>query len=415
METLRQELVQATCKWLESVIHWDGIAETERSAYSIQCEVKERAAFNEAYRSRRYSQLWQQKFQAQEEDFPENLRAVHRAHETLAQARDTRGRMFEAYSKAKFAQADVISPLVGLQLQRNALYQVQKVFREFPNDLDAMWTALSKARAAGVASRDLSKCESIFADAQAKQSFQARIFTIGNVHSLEISGVQPVGDLRQRVADKLQWRSQRTLLLFNGRRLESDSQTLHQCGVTQDSCNFTAAQINEVVEDSVASFQKQTSLSEAAMSTQLATYGLQGPQRLHQPKTEHTVGKPVQRWTFELIKVACCQGVMDFRVAANLYLEVEEGIVGEDQARITVRHSVTWMSGTLLRPSKQLNGQPRPFVLYPKPSSQCWSASMPILRWWHRRCGAGSSRPRCPRDRAAVQVLTATHGKHTSP
>ena len=110
--------------------------------------------------------------------------------------------------------------------------------------------------------------------------------------------------------------------------------------MTQDSCNFTAAHINEVVEDSVASFQKQTSLSEAAMSTQLATYGLQGPQRLHQPKTEHTVDKPVQRWTFELIKVACCQGVMDFRVAANLYLEVEEGIVGEDQARTTVRHAV---------------------------------------------------------------------------
>ena len=147
------------------------------------------------------------------------------------------------------------------------------------------------------------------------------------------------------------------------------------------------------------------------MSTQLATYGLQGPQRLHQPKTEHTVGKPVQRWTFELIKVACCQGVMDFRVAANLYLEVEEGIVGEDQARITVRHSVTWMSGTLLRPSKQLNGQPRPFVLYPKPSSQCWSASMPSLRWWHRRCGAGSSPPRCPRDRAAVQVLTYSNSQ----
>ena len=82
------------------------------------------------------------------------------------------------------------------------------------------------------------------------------------------------------------------------------------------------------------------------MSTQLATYGLQGPQRLHQPKTEHTVDKPVQRWTFELIKVACCQGVMDFRVAANLYLEVEEGIVGEDQARITVRHAVRGLKRT---------------------------------------------------------------------
>ncbi len=82
------------------------------------------------------------------------------------------------------------------------------------------------------------------------------------------------------------------------------------------------------------------------MSTQLATYGLQGPQRLHQPKTEHTVGKPVQRWTFELIKEACCQGVMDFRVAANLYLEVEEGIVGEDQARITVRHALRGLKRT---------------------------------------------------------------------
>ena len=69
METLRQELVQATCKWLESVIHWDGIAETERSAYRIlREEVVERAAFNEAYRNRLHSQLWQQKFQAQEED-----------------------------------------------------------------------------------------------------------------------------------------------------------------------------------------------------------------------------------------------------------------------------------------------------------------------------------------------------------
>ena len=32
------------------------------------------------------------------------------------------------------------------------------------------------------------------------------------------------------------------------------------------------AEIKDVVEDSVASFQKQTSLSEAAISTQLATY-----------------------------------------------------------------------------------------------------------------------------------------------
>ena len=31
---------------------------------------------------------------------------------------------------------------------------------------------------------------------------------------------------------------------------------------------------------------------------------------------------------------------MDFGMAAKLYLEVEEGIVGEDQARTTVRHAV---------------------------------------------------------------------------
>ena len=59
METFRQELVQATCKWLESVVHWDGIAETERSDYRILRNEVE----------------GQQKFQAQEEDFPENLRA----------------------------------------------------------------------------------------------------------------------------------------------------------------------------------------------------------------------------------------------------------------------------------------------------------------------------------------------------
>ena len=100
------------------------------------------------------------------------------------------------------------------------------------------------------------------------------------------------------------------------------------------------AEIKDVVEDSVESFQKQTRLSEAAISTQLATYGLQAPQRLHQPKTEQTVGKHVQRWTFELIKVACCEGLMDFPMAANLYLEVEDGLLGEDQARTTVRHAV---------------------------------------------------------------------------
>ncbi len=57
-------------------------------------------------------------------------------------------------------------------------------------------------------------------------------------------------------------------------------------------------------------------------------------------------------------------------------------------------------------------------VLYPKPSSQRCSASVPILTCWHGRCGAGLRRPRRPRDRAvepAVQVFTATHGKHTSP
>ena len=187
---------------------------------------------------------------------------------------------------------------------------------------------------------DLSKCESIFADAQAKRSFQARFFTISNVHSLEISGVQLVGDFRQRVADKLQWRSQRTLLLFNGSCLVIDSQTLHQCGVTRDSCDFTATQIQDGVENSIESFQKQTSLSEAAISTQLATYRLQAPHRLHQPKTEQTVGKHVQRWTFELIKVACREELMDFPMAANLYLEVEEGLLDEDQARTMVKHAV---------------------------------------------------------------------------
>ena len=158
------------------------------------------------------------------------------------------------------------------------------------------------------------------------------------------------------------------------------------------------------------------------MSTQLATYGLQGPQRLHQPKTEHTVGKPVQRWTFELIKVACCQGVMDFRVAANLYLEVEEGIVGEDQARITVRHALRGLKRTeklldvmderyFVEAEQAAKRATTTLRLYPKPSSQCWSASMPSLRWWHRRCGAGSSPPRCPRDRAAVQVLTYSNSR----
>ena len=34
------------------------------------------------------------------------------------------------------------------------------------------------------------------------------------------------------------------------------------------------------------------------------------------------MGKHVQRWIFELIKVACCEGLMGFPMAANLYLEV---------------------------------------------------------------------------------------------
>ncbi len=108
----------------------------------------------------------------------------------------------------------------------------------------------------------------------------------------------------------------------------------------QDSCDFTATQIQDGVEDSIESFQKQTSLSEAAISTQLATYGLQAPHRLHQPKTEQTVGKHVQRWTFELIKVACREELMDFPMAANLYLEVEEGLLDEGQARTMVKHAV---------------------------------------------------------------------------
>ena len=108
MKTLRQDLVRATCIWLESVLHWNGIAETERFAYSIQCEVKERAAFNESIRSKPYSQLQQQKFQAQEKDFPENLRAVHRAHETLAHARCIREQPL----------------LIGCMLEEPSIFQV---------------------------------------------------------------------------------------------------------------------------------------------------------------------------------------------------------------------------------------------------------------------------------------------------
>ena len=39
-----------------------------------------------------------------------SARAMHRAHESLAHARHIRSCRFDAYSKTKFAQADVISP-----------------------------------------------------------------------------------------------------------------------------------------------------------------------------------------------------------------------------------------------------------------------------------------------------------------
>ena len=76
MKTPRQNLVRATCTWLENALHWDGIADRKGSAYCIQCEVKERAAYNKSSRSRPYSQLQQQKFKAQEKGLPENLRTA---------------------------------------------------------------------------------------------------------------------------------------------------------------------------------------------------------------------------------------------------------------------------------------------------------------------------------------------------
>lgn len=244
--------------------------------------------------------------------------------------------MYQACKKAEVAQAGT-NTLAGLQLQRRALHQVQKVFEDFPGDMDAMWIALSKAKSAGVATRDLSKYENMFLEAQAKQSFQVQVFAICDACSLEVTGMERVGELRQRVADKLRWRSQRTLLLFDGKCLMIDSQTLHECGVTQQNCDFTVARIQDQVEDSLESFQNQTNSSEAIASKQLETVGLPLPQAHHQPETVSMVGKPIQGWTFELIKMACQKGVMDFTAAASLYREVEDGSLCEDQARMTIR------------------------------------------------------------------------------
>jgi hypothetical protein len=269
---------------------------------------------------------------------------VHRSHEARAAAREERKRVFKACQEAESAQAGSNS-LVGLQLQRQALHRVQKVFKDYPGDVDAMWIALSKARSAGVATRDLSKYENVFVEEQAKQSFQAQVFAMNDMCSLAVSGVEPVGELRQRVADKLGWRSQRTRLLFNGKCLAIDSHTLHKCGVTQESCDFIVVQIQDEVEDSLESFQNQTEFSEATMLKELGTIRMQIPQALRQPETESMVGKPIQRWTFEMIKVVCGKKVMDFSTAASLYHQVEDGLLGEDQARMTVRTAAKGIEG----------------------------------------------------------------------
>eukprot|EP00930_Biecheleria_cincta_P005354 TRINITY_DN106280_c0_g1_i1.p1 TRINITY_DN106280_c0_g1~~TRINITY_DN106280_c0_g1_i1.p1 ORF type:complete len:434 (-),score=90.09 TRINITY_DN106280_c0_g1_i1:201-1502(-) len=367
MEELRQELLKATCRWLEAETQWDEMGEETHLAYNQQCGILQNnlmhnrylellrqlreqtpGAAEEGFTQEQHAKLRRQARQSEnmlrETDFPQNLQAVHRSHKARAAAREERKRLFKNCQKAESAQAGY-SSVVGLQLQRQALHQVQKVSKDCPGDVDAMWAALSKARSAGVAVRDLSKYENVFVEAQAKQSFQAQVFAFRNMCSFEVSGMLPVGEMRQRVADKLGWRSQRTRLLFNGKCLMIDSQTLHQCGVTQESCDFIVVQIQDEVEDSLESFQNQTEASEESMLKKLRTVGMQVPQALHQPDTESTVGKPIQRWTFEFIKVACAKRVMDFPAAASLYRQVEDGLLGEDQARMTIRNAAKGMEG----------------------------------------------------------------------
>jgi len=329
MEELREELLQATCRWLEAETQWDGMGQEMQKDYNQHCAFLQSNQANNRF---------------QEMDFPQNLQAVHGSHEERAAARKERKRVFNACQEAESAQAGSNS-LVGLQLQRQALHRVQKVFKDYPGDVDAMWIALSKARSAGVATRDLSKYENVFVEEQAKQSFQAQVFAMSDMCSLVVSGVQPVGELRKRVADKLGWRSQRTRLLFNGKCLTIDSHTLHKCGVTQENCDFIVVQIQDEVEDSLESFQNQTEFSEAAMLKELGTVRMQVPPALRQPETESRVGKPIQRWTFEMIKVACGKKVMDFSTAASLYRQVEDGLLGEDQARMTVRTAAKGIEG----------------------------------------------------------------------
>lgn len=366
MEALRQDLLQATCRWLEAETRWDVVGKAERESYERQRAMEEERLRNNRFqellqehllavgaaedtvsdeqRRQLYSQVLQETFWPQEGHFAQHLQAAHLAYESRAETREERKRLHQACKKAEAAQAGSNS-LIGLQLQRRALHQVQRVFEDSPGDIDAMWATLSKARSAGVATRDLSKYENMFVETQAKQGFQVQLFAISDVYSLEVTGTERVGELRQRVADKLRWRSQRTLLLFSGKCLMIDSQTLHECGVTQESCDFAVAQIKDEIEDSHEFFQNQTNSSEVMVSVKLKAVGLEVPKARHQPETVSTMGKPIQRWTFELIKVACHLGIMDFTAAASLHREVEDGLLCEDQARMTIRTAARSIEG----------------------------------------------------------------------
>eukprot|EP00931_Biecheleriopsis_adriatica_P066363 TRINITY_DN4073_c0_g1_i3.p1 TRINITY_DN4073_c0_g1~~TRINITY_DN4073_c0_g1_i3.p1 ORF type:complete len:433 (+),score=114.83 TRINITY_DN4073_c0_g1_i3:79-1377(+) len=363
-EMCRDELLRATTRWLEAEVAWESFTEKQQKAYVMKRKRLQDDAF-----ARRFDELLRLEEQSlaltgedsvsdetrqalcdqamQEEEplheghFREELRAVHSAWVEKDEAKKSRSLALKALQQAETAAADS-SSLQSLRQQKNALYQLQQALKDSPDDIDALWVAISKARSLGVPSRDLNRYEQHFAAVQGKQYFKAHFYAVSTSLELEISAAQRVGELRERLAMEFDWEIERTTMLFNGERLMIDSKPLYECGVSPQNCDFMAAQVQDTVEDSIASLVKTTEVSTNAVSEGLGYLGMQVPQA---PQAHSSVEKAVSQWTYELIKAAISKGMMEISAASALYVQVEAGLLAEHRARMTIRNAVQGVGG----------------------------------------------------------------------
>jgi len=271
-----------------------------------------------------------------EKALPEELRPAFRAKEELRKARTGLAAARKARDESRRAAARGPNTLQGMRRLKDALFRLQKVAEESPDNMNGLIAALSGARAVGAAPHEVCRYEKMLAELCDRQPFEVRVTTLTREIFLPVSGAQRLMELREKVAEKMGWAAKRTKLLRGGERVTRDCRSLFELGVTPETCDFTAVQVMDEVEESYEACVERSERLVADMRSSADVIGI---------VPAAPPAGVLEVWTRTLIRKAVSAGFVSALEAASLIQRVEDGELTDADARGEVRASARSASG----------------------------------------------------------------------